>query len=98
MKPRVREKILEIEHAIDRLRLTAESAVDQIKTAQDAQEEMRKDHWRQRKEIATLSRSADEFTALQNENTQLRESLGQLRNTLQTLLANIKTLRSEYRS
>jgi len=98
VNPRIQDTLRELERKIDQLRLATEATVGQLEDARNAQEEMRKDHWRQRKEIATLSRSADEFTALQNENVELRESLGQLRTALQTLLTNIKTLRNEYRT
>lgn len=98
MKSRIQEKIQEIELTADQLRLAAEAAVKDRAKAQEAQEEMRKEHWRQRKETATLSRSADELAALQDENLHLRESLVRLRTALQTLLTNIKALRNEFRS
>lgn len=98
MKSRIQEKIQEIEHTADQIRLAAGAAVKERAKAQEAQEDMRREHWRQRKETATLSRSADEFAALQDENQHLRESLGRLRTALQTLLANIKTLRNEFHS
>ncbi len=97
MKPSIREKVDEIAHLMDQLRAAAVSAIEEIDTASERQEEMQKEQWRQRKELATLTRSADEIAGLQDQNSRLRTHVEELRNSLQTLLANVKSLRNEFR-
>ncbi len=98
MKPRIQEQIQEIEATIDRLRIAAQAAAGKVESVQAAQEELRKEHWRHRKELATLSRTVDDITGLENENARYRECVGELKDTLQNLLAGIKSLRAEYRT
>ena len=98
MKPRVQEQIHTIEAVIDQLRFAAEAAVDAFETIQATQKDLRKEHWRHRKELATLSRTVEEFTELDSQNERYRECVGNLRETLQSLLTSIKTLRAEFRT
>lgn len=97
MKPSIREKVDEITLLMDQLRAAAVSAVEELDAASERHEEMQKEQWRQRKELATLTRSADEISGLQDQNARLRTHVDKLRDSLQALLANVKSLRNEFR-
>lgn len=97
MKPSIREKVDEITLLMDQLRSAAVTAVEEIDAASERHEEMQKEQWRQRKELATLTRSADEISGLQDQNSRLRTQVEELRDSLQALLANVKSLRNEFR-
>lgn len=97
MKPSIREKIDEITLLMDELRAAAVSAVEEINAASERHEEMQKEQWRQRKELATLTRSAEEIAGLQEENSRLRTRVEELRDSLQVLLGSVKSLRNEFR-
>lgn len=95
MKPRIQEKLDAMEEVIVSIQDAVRAVNDSLEHLQQEQETIRKEHWRQRKEIATLQRTGQEFTVLEQENAHLTEIQDQLHEKLKGLLGAVKALRNE---
>lgn len=98
MRSDVHEKLNDITRQVDQLRVLAEESVEAIDTAAQRHEDMQKELWQQRKELTTLSRSAEAIAKLEVDNQNLRNRISTLRETLHGLLRNVKSLRNEFRT
>ena len=98
MNSRLRDTLAEIDRLLEQLQEAVRQRNLELDSIRDEHEELRIEHWRQRKEVVTLQRSAQDFTSVEQENAGLRDAHQKLRGHLQGILSSIKALRADYQS
>jgi hypothetical protein len=93
----LRNKLAEIDRLVEQLQDAVRQRNEEMDSLRDEHEELRIEHWRQRKEVVTLQHGAKDISKAEDENVHLREIHEKLRGQLQGILGSIKALRADYR-
>ena len=97
MNPIVKRHLGEIETAVDQLRHRLEHSNQLVLDTEAERDDLRKENWRQSKELATLRRQAANYKELQDDNATLRDQRSQLQEHLLRILNHTKALAEEFR-
>ena len=98
MNPLVLTQVKEINRQIEALRSALANHKAKLEQTADDRERLLKETWRERKEVATLQRMAQDYDALDAENKHLKETVSELQDRLRQVLTHLKALAAEFRS
>lgn len=97
MNPHLKSYVDKIHGALDTLEKEVLSIQEQIHSLAEEKEEMRRENWRNIKEINTLASLRKDYEDLQDENETYREKHAELEERLQRIMTHTRALIHEFR-
>lgn len=97
MNALVKNQVKRIEQELENIRALLAKYAEDNKKQHAEKEELLQEQWRQRNELVTLRRVAEDYDRVDDERQRIRDQRGEIRERLQRILAHSKALSGLYK-